>query len=258
MSNVRTRQGEFNLTDRLVSDIFGGAYQPGDFIPKEMEICADFGLSRTVVRRHLAQLVDGGIIERISGHGSRVREYAEWRILDPVVTEWMTRFAAPNEEIQREVLSFRLSVEPHVAHLAAQQATARDLVAIEEAFDGMAGNMQIDLAKEPKRLHSESDVAFHVAIFRATHNIVWAQLSHILRPSIHLLVYESNVSASDPEESLERHRLLMEAIRMRQPDAAFQAAYAVLEGTSRALGLAHRPLQAASEAAMQRSSPKIA
>lgn len=250
MNNVRSRKGEFNLTDRLVSDIFAGRYQPGDFIPKEMEICADFSLSRTVVRRHLAQLVDGGIIERISGHGSRVREYSEWRILDPVVTEWMTRFAAPNEEIQREVLSFRLSVEPHVAHLAAQQATARDLVAIEEAFNGMAQGMPSEPSNKPHRLHSESDVAFHVAIFRATHNIVWAQLSHILRPSIHLLVYESNVVADDPEESLERHRKLMEAIRMRQPDAAFEAAYAVLEGTSRALGLAHPPLQGKSDIAL--------
>lgn len=255
MNNLRNRKGEFNLTDRLVSDIFSGRYQPGDFIPKEMEICADFGLSRTVVRRHLAQLVDGGIIERISGHGSRVREYSEWRILDPVVTEWMTRFAAPNEEIQREVLSFRLSVEPHVAHLAAQQANARDLVAIEEAFNGMAKGMPKEASNKPQRLHSESDVAFHVAIFRATHNIVWAQLSHILRPSIHLLVYESNVVADDPEESLERHRKLMEAIRMRQPDTAFEAAYAVLEGTSRALGLTHSPLQVKSGISLQGSMP---
>lgn len=249
INNLRSRKGEFNLTDRLVSDIFSGRYQPGDFIPKEMEICADFGLSRTVVRRHLAQLVDGGIIERISGHGSRVREYSEWRILDPVVTEWMTRFAAPNEEIQREVLSFRLSVEPHVAHLAAQQATARDLVAIEEAFNGMAQGMPNGASDKPQRLHSDSDVAFHVAIFRATHNIVWAQLSHILRPSIHLLVYESNVVADDPEESLERHRKLMEAIRMRQPDNAFEAASAVLAGTSRALGLAHPPLRRSTDTA---------
>lgn len=255
MSTSRSRSREFNLTDHLVSDIFSGRYQPGDFIPKEMQICDQFGLSRTVVRRHLSQLVDGGIIERISGHGSRVREYSEWRILDPVVTEWMTRFAAPNEEIQREVLSFRLSVEPHVAYLAAQQANARDLVAIEEAFDGMAGDMKNGGTRERRRLHSESDVAFHVAIFRATHNIVWAQLSHILRPSIHLLVYESNVSADDPEDSLERHRRLMEAIRMRQPDAAFKAAYAVLEGTSRALGLMHAPIDDAADTSTRGVGP---
>ena len=246
MTKPGTRQPDFNLADHLVADIFSGGYRPGELIPKEMEICEAFGLSRTVVRRHLAQLVDGGIIERISGHGSRVREYSAWRILDPAVTEWLTRFAAPNEEIQREVLAFRLSVEPHVARLAAQHATARDLLAIEDAFNGMAGDMQTGQAtkqtKRNHRLNSEADVAFHVAIYRATHNIVWAQLSHILKPSIHLLVTESNVSARDPEDSLERHRQLMDAIRKRQPAVAFAAAYAVLEGTSHALGLDHVPL----------------
>lgn len=226
-----------NVADLLVEDIFSGLYQPGDFIPKEMEICKRFALSRTVVRRHLAQLVHGGIIERISGHGSRVREYAEWKILDPQVTEWLTRFAAPNQEIQREILKFRLSVEPYVAMTAAQQATAQDLVAIEEAFHGMGQNFRHHGDPELRQIHSGFDVAFHVAIFRATHNIVWAQLSHILRPAIHLLVSESNVSATDPEMSLARHRQLMDSIRMRQPQAAFDAAQSILQGTSDALGL---------------------
>ena len=232
-------KSEHNLSEQLASEILTGHYQPGDLIPKEMEICAASGLSRTVVRRHLGQLVDAGLIERISGYGSRVREVSEWHILDPTVTRWLSRYAAPNQEIQREILSFRLSVEPQVAMVAAQHATARDLVAIEEAFEGMARHMSEHGLPETRRLHSESDVAFHVAIYRATHNIVWAQLSHILRPSIDLLVVESNISATDPDQSLERHRQLMEAIRLRQPSAAFHAAYAVLEGTSFALGLKH-------------------
>lgn len=228
-----------NVADELARDIFSGRYQPGDFIPKEMDICERFSLSRTVVRRHLGLLVDGGIIERISGYGSRVREYSEWKILDPLVTEWMTRFAAPNQEIQREVLSFRLTVEPYVAMTAAGQATAHDLVAIEEAFDGMRRYANHGGDPEQRRIHSDFDVAFHVAMFKATHNIVWAQLSHILRPSIYLLIVETNVGTANPEESLERHRRLMESIRLRQPEAAFLAAQEILKGTSRSLDLEH-------------------
>lgn len=222
-----------NVADYLIQDIVSGHYQPGDFIPKEMAICEDFALSRTVVRRHLAQLVDGGLIERISGHGSRVREYADWKILDPRVTEWLTRFAAPNQEIQREILKFRVSVEPHVAMLAAQQATRRDMDALESALDGMGCRSGADTTG----IHSDHDVAFHVAVFRATHNIVWAQLSHVLRPSIHLLVAESNTSTSEPQRSLQRHRQLLEHIRMQQPEAAFHAARAILQSTSDTLGL---------------------
>ncbi|NNC22749.1 FadR family transcriptional regulator [Salinisphaera sp. USBA-960] len=228
-----------NPTEALIRDIFAGNYQPGDFIPKEMAICERFGLSRTVVRRHLGELVDGNIIERISGYGSRVRAYADWNILDPTVTDWMTRFAAPNQEIQREILTFRLAAEPFVAMTAARHATAHDLVAMEQAFDGMGQNFRYSEVAEERRIHSDSDVAFHEAIFKATHNIVWAQLSHILRPSIYLVISESNVTTSQPQTSLDRHYEVMDAIRMRQPERAAEATRAVLQGTREALGFDH-------------------
>lgn len=231
-SSSRQRIAEF-----LAEGIFSGRYQPGDFVPKELDLCEQFGINRSAVRSDLRQLVDVGIIERISGHGSRVREYEEWNILNPAVTSWMTRYASPNPRIQRELLAFRLDVEPYVAMTAATKAKARDLVAIEEAFEGMGQNLYNATCAEERRLHSDYDVAFHVAIFKATHNIVWSQLSHILRPAIYLLVSESNISATDPEESLERHRQVMEHIRARNPRQAFLAAQAVLGGTAEALGI---------------------
>lgn len=226
-----------SVADFLAEAIFSGHYQPGDFVPKEVELCAQFAINRSAVRSDLRQLVDVGIIERISGHGSKVREYEEWKILDPMVTEWMTRYASPNPKIQCEILAFRLDVEPYVAMTAAKRAKARDLVAIEEAFEGMGKNLHNANRPEERRLHSDYDIAFHIAIYKATHNIVWAQLSHILRPSIYLVIEKSNISASDPEESLERHRRLMECIRTRRPDEAFIAAQKVLEGTAQALGI---------------------
>ncbi|WP_110692850.1 FadR/GntR family transcriptional regulator [Salinicola halophyticus] len=226
-----------SVAEALAKEIFAGLYQPGDFVPKEIDLCEQFALNRSAVRSDLRRLVDAGIIERISGYGSRVRAYSKWNILDPQVTEWMVQFATPNPGIQREILTFRLDVEPYVAMTAAKRATARDLVAIEEAFEGMGHDFHNPASANRGRLQSDHDVAFHVAIFKATHNIVWTQLSHILRPSIHLLVQTSNVSASDPEQSLERHRHLMECIRTRRPRDAFFASVAVLEGTADALGM---------------------
>lgn len=238
MKGKPSKTTRHSVAEALAEAIFSGQYQPGDFVPKELTLCEQFAINRSAVRSDLRQLVDVGIIERISGHGSKVRDYTDWNILDPTVTEWMTRYATPNPTLQREILAFRLDVEPYVAMTAAQRATARDLVAIEEAFEGMGRDLHDTSSPEDRRLHSESDVAFHVAIFKATHNIVWAQLSHILRPSIYLLVSMSNVSeADDPMESLERHRRLMESIRARQPHDAFQAAQEVLGGTARALGI---------------------
>jgi len=80
-------------------------------------------------------------------------------------------------------------------------------------------------------------VAFHEAVFAASHNLVWAQISHVLKPAIALLVEKSNHSAYELNDSMERHRRVMEAIRLRQPERAAQAALAVLERTGRDLGL---------------------
>ncbi len=85
--------------------------------------------------------------------------------------------------------------------------------------------------------HNDYDVAFHEAIFAASHNLVWAQISHVLKPAIALLVEKSNHSADELNDSMERHRRVMEAIRLRQPQRAAQAALAVLERTGRDLGL---------------------
>ena len=54
-----------------------------------------------------------------------------------------------------------------------------------------------------------------------------------------MLISMSNENAPDPEESLERHRQLMESIRLRRPREAFLASQAVLAGTAAALGLEH-------------------
>ena len=85
--------------------------------------------------------------------------------------------------------------------------------------------------------HDEYDVAFHEAIFTASHNLVWAQISHVLKPAIALLVERSNHSADRLNDSMDRHRRVMEAIRLRQPQEAARAALAVLERTGQDLGL---------------------
>ncbi|WP_242495451.1 hypothetical protein [Salinicola tamaricis] len=81
-------------------------------------------------------------------------------------------------------------------------------------------------------------MAFHVAIFKGHHNIVWTQLSHILRPSIHLLVERPPTSVpATPREPGASPGADGEHPYPR-PAEAFQASVAVLQGTANALGLA--------------------
>lgn len=222
------------LATTLAHAVLSGQWAPGDAFPRELDLCRHFAASRNRVRNALASLVSAGLIERTAGRGTIVRDIAAWHLLDPQVSDWMSGLEAPHPQLVREVYTFRLSAEPYVTELAALNATARDLAHLEAAFDGMR-----DTAGDPARReeHAGHDVAFHQAIYRASHNLVWHQMGHLLRPSIMQLITFSHHQADSLNDSLERHRRVMEAVRLQQPDAAYTAAERVLERTAADLGI---------------------
>lgn len=231
------REARVDIAEVLAESIFSGEYVSGDTIPREIDLCTRFGVSRSTVRSALQKLVNAGLVVRVSGQGTRVRELSAWHLLDPQVSAWMARYAQPNPQLQREVFAFRVAVEPFVSALAATHATASDLLAIETAFEGMIRTLEQPDLYWQGLSHDDYDVAFHEAIFAASHNLIWAQISHVLKPAIALIVSRSNHSADELNDSMSRHRRVMEAIRLRQPESAATAALSILERTGRDLNM---------------------
>ncbi|WP_373236317.1 FadR/GntR family transcriptional regulator [Cohaesibacter celericrescens] len=243
ISTLSPKVGTLRAADNIVAEelarrAFGGELKPNDGLPSETELAAHFEISRASVRSGLKTLETLGIIERQAGRGTKVRDFGEWNFLDPQVSQWIASHAAPNMNILSDVFEFRRTTEPLIASLAAGRANARDLLAMEEAFEVMEANWERRSDCAESSLFTAADIAFHEAIYRATHNLVWAQIVHILRPAILLVIRTSNETAEELRESLERHRQLMESIRMRDPEAAHTAAVRILNQTCRDLGLA--------------------
>ncbi|MGR2739538.1 FadR/GntR family transcriptional regulator [Billgrantia sp. Q4P2] len=238
VSLPRHHGGADGLARLLGQALLAGHWHPGETFPRERDLCAHFEVSRNQVRNALATLVALGLIERTAGRGSVVCEIGEWHLLDPLVSTWMAEIEAPDPQLLREIFAFRHSAEPSVARLAARAAEAEDLERLEAAFQGMrrtAGR------PEASAQHAEYDVAFHDAIYRASHNLVWRQMGHLLRPSIVALIQRSQAHLQPQrdglEDSLARHGRLLEAIRCRDADAAEAAATDVLRRTAVDLGI---------------------
>ncbi len=51
-----------------------GEWRPGDNIPSEAELCGHYGASRITIRRAIGDLASEGLLLRISGRGTYVRE----------------------------------------------------------------------------------------------------------------------------------------------------------------------------------------
>ncbi|QOR39772.1 FadR family transcriptional regulator [Billgrantia diversa] len=234
----RHQGGADGLARLLGQALLAGHWHPGETFPRERDLCEHFEVSRNQVRNALAILVALGLIERTAGRGSLVREIGEWHLLDPLVSAWMADIEAPDPQLLREIFAFRYSAEPAVARLAARAAEADDLESLEAAFL----SMQRTAGKpEASAQHAECDVAFHDAIYRASHNLVWRQMGHLLRPSIVALIQRSQAHLPPQrdglEDSLARHGRLLEAIRHRDADAAEAAATDVLQRTAIDLGI---------------------
>jgi GntR family transcriptional regulator len=64
----------YQLGSVLRDQILSGRYTPGDRIPTEAELSADYGVSRITVRQALSALEDEGLIRREAGRGTFVSE----------------------------------------------------------------------------------------------------------------------------------------------------------------------------------------
>ena len=94
------------LKTLLLEEILGGRYGPGDQLPTEHELCAQYGISRTPVHRALAELAEDGAILRHRRRGTFVNPHwvrhnssrAELRVVVPEGPwEALVRDACPAE-----------------------------------------------------------------------------------------------------------------------------------------------------------------
>jgi GntR family transcriptional regulator len=61
------------LAESLVEKINGGSYPVGSLMPTELDLCREFGVSRTTVREAFRHLTDLGLVSRRAGVGTQVR-----------------------------------------------------------------------------------------------------------------------------------------------------------------------------------------
>jgi len=60
------------IADELISKIGAGVYPVGGLLPTEMELCAQYGISRSTVREALRRVRDAGLISRQRRTGTKV------------------------------------------------------------------------------------------------------------------------------------------------------------------------------------------
>lgn len=213
----------------LGSRILGGAYPPGEALPREDELCRMLGVSRTSVREAVKVLSAKGLVEARRRGGVRVLPRSDWRLLDPVVLSWHPAIQ-DDEALLAGLLEARRIVEPAAAELAARRATAADLAGIERGYDTMRAGIPHDLDAVCR-----GDLAFHKAIIAASHNVVLTSLGGMLDAALRATFMVTNPLMEAQSRALSAHRIVLEAIRVRDTAGA-------REGMNRLLDIAAHDL----------------
>lgn len=220
-----------NVTAAIGADICSERYPAGSPLPKESDLCALYGVSRTVIRESLKVLETKGLVRGRPRVGTVVCEKGEWNILDPQILEWMgPRIHDLN--LLGCILETRRTVEPVAAALAAERATTQEIADLERAWQQMSD------AEGDIEAFTAADTLFHETLLKASHNQVFRQLSSIIHAALIYSLHASNEAVDERAEALAVHRDLVEALRMRDSAAARRCSERMLDLAARDLAAA--------------------
>lgn len=226
---VRRPRVMHDVTKAIASDILSGRHQPGTSLPSENDLGAEYRVSRTVIREALKVLAAKGLVHSRPRVGTIVCDEDNWNIIDPQLLAWHAP-NVPDEKLFDAILETRRAVEPLVTELAAMRATLQEIADIEAAWQGMAAADE-DLAR-----FSRSDIAFHQILYAASHNPVFRQIGGMIDAALKFaLETTASISLDRRLEAVKAHRDVVEALRMRDREAAGRAANHILDLAARDL-----------------------
>jgi DNA-binding FadR family transcriptional regulator len=215
-ASVRGQNLTYTVANSIGAAIVTGVYSADNPIPIEAELCRQYGASRSVVREAVKMLTAKGLLGSRPRLGTWVQPEQHWNLLDPDVLGWLLeRKYSPALLI--EFTELRLAVEPGAAALAARVAGPEEKAAIRSAIERMAA------ADSGEDDPLDSDIAFHVAVLRASRNRFYAQLTGFAATALRFSIRTTNRYKGVQLASVADHKKVADAIIGGRPVAAGEA-----------------------------------
>lgn len=214
----------YSIAHNLGVAIVTGVYASRNPIPIEAELCRQYSASRSVLREAVKILTAKGLLGSRPRLGTWVQPEGKWNLLDPDVLGWLLeRKFSPALLI--EFTEIRLAVEPGAAALAARVADPADKAAIRDAIK----RMQAADCGDDDPL--DSDIAFHVAVLRASRNRFYAQLTGFTATALRFSIRTTNRYKGVQLASIADHKKVADAIIAGKPAAAGEAMRKIIQET---------------------------
>jgi len=215
-----------NLTFRIMDDlgvaIVTGRYSEDNPFPIEASLCEMYGVSRSVLREAVKMLTAKGLLGARPRHGTWIQPEKNWNFFDPDVLRWLLERKL-SFSLLIEFTQMRMAVEPYAAALAAEFAGRTEIAAIMQALNRMSAAEHGD--DDPLA----SDIAFHMAVMKASGNRFYAQLCDMIDTALRISIRMTNHLKGVEQASVADHKKVADAIVMGDAQTAEAAMRVMIE-----------------------------
>lgn len=197
---------------KLLNMIQEEGFTAGDKLPTEAELVELLGVGRNTVREALRVLMSRNIVTIRQGSGTFISD--KNGVSDDPLGFSMIE---DRRKLTEDLIQIRVMLEPPIAALAAQNATAEDIAALEIIL------MELEECMARRQDYAEKDSQYHAQIAGCSHNLVMTNLVPVITNGVR--VFAGSVQETEYENTRQSHRRIFEAIRDRRPVDAQQAMY---------------------------------
>lgn len=141
-------------------------YKPGDKLPNERQLATQMGVSRTTIRETIKSLAASGVVEIRRGVGNFVSK-------TPGIPTDPFGFALEfdKQRLLHDWYKLRIILESEAMEYVVQNATDEELQHCEDLY-----KQEVELIERDDNGFIEVDTEFHIALAKATHNVVMVRI----------------------------------------------------------------------------------
>ncbi|MGL5436660.1 MAG: FadR/GntR family transcriptional regulator [Lachnospiraceae bacterium] len=208
MSKINKQSLAEKTADTILNMIYCENYAVGSKLPGEYELADKLEVGRNTLRQAIRILVDRNILEVQRGSGTFVSQRMGLGD-DPLGLS----HTYDRRKMVEDLIQLRILIEPKMAALAAQNATAGESSRLLEICEEM------EILFQHQESYLLKDLEFHALVAAASRNLV---VSSII-PSIHQALLLQRTISKDllGEKTLELHHNIAKAIKEHRSSDAY-------------------------------------
>lgn len=204
------------IVQQIRNAILQGKLKPGQALPSEKELVAQFGVSKHTLREALRALEALGliVIRRGAGGGPFVSEI-DWG----KARDYFASFLHFQKFTLDDITEVRLLVEPYITRMAAERIQPEELAELE----GVHKACIVAFQKNKHKARNEAEVAFHVLLSRIAGNPFLLVLQDFVNHMLADVKHKLKPGKEFATQVIDEHERILAALRDKNAAAAQKA-----------------------------------